>query len=93
MDGFKSFQKKTAVPFYDGMTAIVGSNGSGKSNVYYTEMSEMMVGRGTNWELDSSTDRRFLEDETLIKLVSHWDFVMKHNEAASVIEDYQLQTS
>ncbi len=33
MKGFKSFQRQTAIPFYDGMTAIVGSNGSGKSNI------------------------------------------------------------
>jgi|GEM_PF-189387 Chromosome segregation ATPases len=28
--GFKSFSGQTAIPFYDGLTAIVGSNGSGK---------------------------------------------------------------
>ncbi len=33
LKGFKSFQRQTAIPFYPGMTAIVGTNGSGKSNI------------------------------------------------------------
>ena len=32
--GFKSFRKKTIIPFFDGMTAVIGENGSGKSNLF-----------------------------------------------------------
>ncbi|HDJ29704.1 MAG TPA: chromosome segregation protein SMC [Candidatus Acetothermia bacterium] len=31
--GFKSFRKRTVIPFFPGMTAILGENGSGKSNL------------------------------------------------------------
>jgi len=34
MKGFKSFQKKTVLPFFDGLTAVVGENGAGKSNLF-----------------------------------------------------------
>lgn len=33
MKGFKTFRNKTSVPFFEGLTAIVGENGSGKSNL------------------------------------------------------------
>ena len=32
--GFKSFRTKTVVPFFDGLTAVIGENGSGKSNLF-----------------------------------------------------------
>jgi len=32
--GFKSFRAKTVVPFFDGLTAVIGENGSGKSNLF-----------------------------------------------------------
>jgi len=34
LTGFKSFRKRTAIPFFAGMTAVVGENGSGKSNLF-----------------------------------------------------------
>jgi len=33
MQGFKSFARKTEIPFENSMNVIVGPNGSGKSNV------------------------------------------------------------
>lgn len=33
LQGFKSFNKKIAIPFVNGMNVIVGPNGSGKSNI------------------------------------------------------------
>ncbi|MBP2133933.1 chromosome segregation protein [Methanomicrobium sp. W14] len=33
IDNFKSFGKKTKIPFYEGFTVVSGPNGSGKSNI------------------------------------------------------------
>jgi len=32
--GFKSFRKEISIPFFEGVTAVVGENGSGKSNLF-----------------------------------------------------------
>ncbi len=34
LNGFKSFRKQLVIPFFPGMTAVVGENGSGKSNLF-----------------------------------------------------------
>ncbi|MGC9529298.1 MAG: chromosome segregation SMC family protein [Candidatus Bipolaricaulaceae bacterium] len=34
VQGFKSFRRRVALPFYEGFTAIVGENGAGKSNIF-----------------------------------------------------------
>ncbi len=33
LDNFKSFGRKTRIPFYEDFTTISGPNGSGKSNI------------------------------------------------------------
>lgn len=74
-------------------TNNIDLDGSSKSNIYYVEMSEQFVGRGTDFTLDSSEHQRFLDDETLLKQIGHWDYKMKHDKSAAVIEDYQLQSA
>jgi len=34
LTGFKSFRKRIVIPFFGGLTAVVGENGSGKSNLF-----------------------------------------------------------
>ncbi|MFB6204795.1 MAG: LAGLIDADG family homing endonuclease, partial [Candidatus Nanohaloarchaea archaeon] len=63
--GFKSFQRKTSVPFYEGLTAIVGENGSGKC---VTGDSKVVLADGTEKRIDElvesslEDDRREIDD-------------------------------
>jgi len=63
------------------------------SNIYYVEMSEQYYGIGTDMQLSTSEHQRFLDDETLLKLIMHDDYKMKHDKSAAVIGDYTLQTA
>jgi hypothetical protein len=63
------------------------------SNIYYVEMSEQYYGIATEMELSTSEHQRFLDDETLMKLIMHDDYKMKHDKSAAVVEDYTLQSA
>jgi len=77
-------------PFYT--TNNISSSGSpGDSDIYYVEMSEMLVGRSTDFEMATSPHEKFTQDLTILRLVSHWDFQMMHTAACSIIEDYTQQ--
>ncbi|MDY6771320.1 MAG: AAA family ATPase, partial [Candidatus Nanohaloarchaea archaeon] len=74
MKGFKSFQRQTAIPFYDGMTAIVGSNGSGKSNII-DAMSFVMGKRSSKLRAEkmeqlifNGGENRTPADEAIVRL-------------------------
>lgn len=72
-------------------TTNIDLDGSDNSNIYYAELSECMVGRATEMELASSPHEQFSSDVTILKLISHWDQILMHEEAVSVITDYTLQ--
>jgi len=63
------------------------------SNIYYAEMSEQYVGIGTDFELSTSEHANFATDETVLKQIGHFDYKMKHDKSAAVVEDYTLQSA
>ncbi len=48
MNGFKSFKDEVDIEIDDGMTAVVGPNGCGKSNI----VDAVKVGHGRQWSLN-----------------------------------------
>ena len=59
IQGFKSFADKTVLQFDAKTTAVVGSNGNGKSNIY------LLIERGYNIKI--ITDNGMAVDELRIK--------------------------
>ncbi len=47
LTGFKSFRKHLSIPFFDGVTAVVGENGSGKSNLF--DAVSFVMGRRSSY--------------------------------------------
>ncbi len=48
IQGFKSFKRKTAIPFPVGFSVITGPNGSGKSNI--GDAISFVLGRKITWD-------------------------------------------
>ena len=58
ISGFKSFAKKTEIPFDTGINVIVGPNGSGKSNI--SDALCFVLGRLSAKSMRAAKSKNFL---------------------------------
>ena len=56
LDNFKSFGRKTRIPFYDDFTTISGPNGSGKSNIIDSILFALGLARTSGIRAEKLTD-------------------------------------
>jgi chromosome segregation protein len=56
IDNFKSFAKKTKIPFLEGFTVISGPNGSGKSNIIDSILFVLALSSSRNLRAEKLTD-------------------------------------
>ncbi len=56
IDNFKSFSKKTKIPFFEGFTVISGPNGSGKSNIIDSILFVLALSSSRSLRAEKLTD-------------------------------------
>ncbi|MEF8829598.1 MAG: AAA family ATPase, partial [Haloarcula sp.] len=56
LDNFKSFGRKTRIPFYEDFTTISGPNGSGKSNIIDAILFALGLARTSGIRAEKLTD-------------------------------------
>ena len=56
LDNFKSFGRKTEIPFYEDFTTISGPNGSGKSNIIDAVLFCLGLSRSSRIRAEKLTD-------------------------------------
>ena len=56
IDNFKSFSRKTKIPFYGGFTVISGPNGSGKSNIIDSILFVLSLSSARSLRAEKLTD-------------------------------------
>jgi len=56
LDNFKSFGRKTKIPFYEDFTVVTGPNGSGKSNIIDAVLFALGLARTRGIRAEKLTD-------------------------------------